>query len=134
MCLCDVTKIKHEGNIVCYKVLERNKDRYFSPIKDHEWEVGKIYLADFVFGVDEDNMVSEHTIGPGAFHVFTDLSDAKFYCSRIKKVRESEDFCVAECVIPEGNRYLYKGYVYTGGLFLLGYASERLKVVKIVKE
>ena len=134
MCLQKAKQIKQKGEVVCYKVLAKkdsaDSTAYYSPFMGQLWEKDKTYTAYSAFsntGIIND----DGAIRSGAFHTFKKRKDVVEYSRSIYWVHPS-DLCIARCVIPEDNGYLYKGQVeYYSNITLEGYASEKLKIVDI---
>jgi len=145
MCLYSAQKIEQKGEITCYKVLmvrvEMDGKHYFSPYQLTEWKIGRVYTDRFISNEDSKFMVNGFgEINSGAYHTFQKKGDATQFLKYIWKpniLRMCDGLCVAKCVIPEENAYLYDGFTFLGKLcpeYLDSYASEKLKVVEIVKE
>ena len=133
MCLQGAKQIKQKKELVCYKLLRKEGELYTSPFKYKEWIKDKTYTASFDAEVYLTNIICEDgAIRSGAFHSFKKRKDAVDYSRVIYWIPPSE-LCVARCIIPENNGYLYKGgvEVYSTDGMLEGYASEKLKIVDI---
>ena len=145
MCLSESKKITQEGDVKCYKILLMNsKGELVSPFyKDTNWELGEVRTAKFSNGYTEDRIASYYgSIDSGAFHTLKTLDEAKEYYEYYKEyyytptILSDEWYTsvIAECTIPKDSKYLYEGMVYSGSLtrFLDGYASEKLKIDRVV--
>jgi len=144
MCLHNAKRIPQDGEITCYKVLMENNKGEFTSIyyQDFKWKIGENMVAEFEEGANKERVVNGFGgIHSGAFHTVKTLSDAKWYMenSAARNFR-LPNTVIAECVVPSENEYLYEGMVPVvygddGKIrYTTGYASEKLKVVRIVPE
>lgn len=125
MCLQNYSgkKIATE-NIVCYKVLVKNKDgKLRSCFYRHEWVFGTEYE-------EKETITDFYEIGKGAFHSYKNLQDA---IDNYNIVRGSwalmggdiDEIIVVECIIPKGTEYYY-GYTLDEEP---SYASKKIKII-----
>ena len=147
MCLKCARRLKQEGEITCYKVLVRIKSLvedvyyYFSPYNTMMWDIGNSKMARFKNGTTLETIVSENNeLNSGAFHTIKTLSDAREYRAYLSgriEMGGNSKLCIAECVIPEDNEYVYGGVTRIvdecyHNEDLESFASQKLKVVKII--
>lgn len=118
-----------DKEITCYKVLRKEEHKeVFIPIHytyhsvfyntSEAWTLNEVCTSQLVF-IRRTGQVYN------AFHSFKHLVDAK------KTAKRYNDCVVAKCVIPEYARY-YEGHN-TMMDITEGYASDKLKVVEILK-
>ena len=148
MCLYSAKKLKQEDDIRCYKLLMKTEDgELISPFfADFKWEIGETKAIDHKepeynkFGWKEEEGFN---VSGGSFHTLkTKLDGEIFYtdsgafAAKVLNKRYDKKFVpvLVECIIPADSEYTYEGTALTGLTPLHGYASQKLKVVKIVKE
>ena len=133
MCLYNAKKIEQEGEITCYKVLiqlicDYGEDFYRSPYQcNTTWKVGE---TKGTWTANEETIVNKHgNVSVGAYHTLKSMDDAVRYANRFGGKKY-----IAECVIPTDNRYVYEGEVdgFSDIGVIDGYASEKLRVVKVI--
>ena len=145
MCLNYSRNLKQEDEIKCYKVFLMDKNgTLISPFyKDTKWEIGEVKVAEFDdASVGKKLVDSSGCVRGGVFHTLESETDAweyynhymDFYYTPTDLNNGEVVTVVAECTIPKDNGYLFKGYVVYGhyASFLNGYASEKLRVDKVV--
>ena len=131
--------ITTEQDIVCYKVLKKKQDNkiFKAPIYNFEYCFGDIYTIQneyfkkpFIY--DDGECLAEY-----GFHSFVSLSDAvRFKCRLLLVTRQSFEFVIAKCTIPNGTRY-YKGkqkFYRNESDSPDGYCSEAIRIDEIVNE
>lgn len=117
--MCLTTNLEHpivaEKPITCYKVLLHVGDKLFSYFyNEFEWEMDKVHFTTL--------QKVRRNVHKG-FHSYKDLHSTLVLMTRAPFT------CVAvECIIPKGAKY----YVGKDGYDLEGYASEKLKLIKVM--
>ena len=126
MCLKSETirSKKATSDIVCYKVLLKKSHSLVSPFyHNFKWKFREIVeprdKAVYRF-------ISKH-IEDGYLHTFSSIYGAE---DMVKDSSMRDHLRIYKCIIPEGT-YYYKG-IQSGGRY--GYASKKLKLVKLVKK
>jgi hypothetical protein len=126
--MCLVIKSEHpivaEKPITCYKVLWHKEDKLYSFVySTFEWEMNKVHTTTLQEGEKLED--GRGTVNQG-FHSYKDLHSAWLSINRAPC--ECLECLAVECIIPKGAKY------YTGedGDNLEGYASEKLKPIKVM--
>ena len=135
----NLNPITAEQDIVCHKVLKKlpNRDILNAPIYNFEYCFGMIYSTHENYFCDIDICDDGECLVEYGFHSFASLSDAVRFKERLSEAsRQTYDFVIVRCVIPNGARY------YTGkqkfdrheGNSPDGYCSEAIRIDEIVNE
>ena len=144
MCLEKAKRVFPQKDLKVYKVFCRNPltNELFSPVYGgYEWKIGETQKtgtsdADHLVTYSELFGKENVTIGGNAFHSLKKKSQATSYAHAIANNRIGGTFeiVLAECTIPKGSKYTYKGDVLVGGVTFDGYASQSLIVDKIISK
>lgn len=112
MCLTinknNLKPVTAEQDIVCYKVLKKlpNRDMLNAPIYNFEYCFGMIYIAHEYYFEDIEICDDGECLVEYGFHSFALLSDAVRFKERLSEAsRQTYDFVIVRCVIPNGARY-----------------------------
>ena len=119
MCLLTTQQVPQiaEEDITCYKVLLHLDDKLYSYYYNaFEWEMDKVHFTTL------QEKRSRRTVHQG-FHSYKDL-----HSTLVLMTRAPFTCLVVECIIPKGTEY----YVGKDGDKLEGYASEKLKPIKVI--
>ena len=146
MCLTDAKTLKHDNNIICYKVVasvldkDGNEGKLVSPyFSKKSWKIGKTEAIPTI----RRNVVlyGNKCVYDGAYHSFEKLSDAQKLANKKNSIYKKftnirYEYKVAECIIPKSSQWTYCGKFNIGFKNDEGdcncYASQKLKPIRIV--
>jgi hypothetical protein len=131
MCLVRAKLITPEEDIVCYKFLKVEGDKYLSPYQYREYKLGRtLSLKRNNLPLVADIHGRTPMIYKGAFHSIKLLKVAKEYAKSSSdwSTGQKYDMIVMKCIIPKNSNYVYKG-IFNGSQ---GFASQKIKPVEIV--
>jgi len=137
MCLFLAKKIYPEEDIKCYKILYRNKEngRLNSPYFDHYWTIGATdsidaEKADLIY----NSPLNCDCVYGFCFHTFKRVEEAMLYAEELEHIQGPWKMVIVECTIPKESAYVYIGVVPFDGKFADGFASQQLRIDKILEE
>ena len=139
MCLSRAMKITPTDSIVCYKVMTMNEcpeglhSLFFS---EKTWKLGRTASIKnrATPVIKQGSLWNDRTeftpplIQDGAYHTYMEKYDAIAEASQYLSNR----IVVVECLIPKNSKYVYTGMCPSNGTLVAGYASQKLKPIKII--
>lgn len=147
MCLYRIKKINKKKDITCYKVLYCVSNgsggfSIFSIVIDYPYEMGVVHSTNTDSPqIEYMDSTYEPYIRGNSLHSFKTLYGAKKMVKFFLKHKRglvtlptnSIAIIIVKCVIPSDSNFIYKGIFLEKDFSLKSYASEKLKLVEIVK-